>query len=178
MLLDLWSIVQWYLRPFIKWFLRQTTRLCELQRICYGEKLGASRTCGVEKSLLLSRTRDIKDIVSQWDEAATQRRFIPQNFIALVDPALATIIKVKNINPKAHSPFISSFRRSVQQIWMYKQLLQEVEQLRTTAFDSSNDEHEEKLLSLWAKLVPDQILESRVTKQWQFIGFQVIKIVE
>ena len=37
-------------RPAIKWFLRQTTRLCELQRICYGEAPGAHRTCAVGKS--------------------------------------------------------------------------------------------------------------------------------
>ena len=36
-------------RPAIKWFLRQTTRLCELQRICYGETPGAHRTCAVGK---------------------------------------------------------------------------------------------------------------------------------
>ena len=38
-----------YFRPLVKWFLRQTTRLCELQRICYGEAAGAARTCGVGK---------------------------------------------------------------------------------------------------------------------------------
>ena len=36
-----------YFRPVIKGFLRLTTRLCELQRICYGEKAGAPRSCGV-----------------------------------------------------------------------------------------------------------------------------------
>ena len=34
-------------RPLVKWFLRQTTRLCELQRICYGETSGAPRTIAV-----------------------------------------------------------------------------------------------------------------------------------
>ncbi len=44
----------WYFRPIIKWFLRQTTRLCELQRICYGELIGAHRTCAVGKILGLA----------------------------------------------------------------------------------------------------------------------------
>ena len=39
--------LSWYLRPLVKWFLRQTTRLCELQRICYGEASGAPRTIAV-----------------------------------------------------------------------------------------------------------------------------------
>ena len=34
-------------RPLVKWFLRQTTRLCELQRVCYGETSGAPRTIAV-----------------------------------------------------------------------------------------------------------------------------------
>ena len=38
-----------YLRPVIKWFLRVTTRLSELQRICYGQSPGAQRTCAVGK---------------------------------------------------------------------------------------------------------------------------------
>ena len=37
-------------RPLVKWFLRQTTRLCELQRICYGETSGAPRTIAVGES--------------------------------------------------------------------------------------------------------------------------------
>ena len=44
---QLYSLVLWYLRPLVKWFLRQTTRLCELQRICYGEPTGAPRTLAV-----------------------------------------------------------------------------------------------------------------------------------
>ena len=48
------TLITWifcYFRPAIKWFLRQTTRLCELQRICYGEAPGAQRTCAVGKFL-------------------------------------------------------------------------------------------------------------------------------
>jgi len=48
-------------RPAIKWFLRQTTRLCELQRICYGEAPGAHRTCAVELSLQQSRSTRIHE---------------------------------------------------------------------------------------------------------------------
>ena len=41
------SVISWYLSPLIKWFLRQATRLCELQRVCYGETGGAPRTIAV-----------------------------------------------------------------------------------------------------------------------------------
>ena len=34
-------------RPFIKWILRRTTGLCELQRTCYCEPSGAPRIHGI-----------------------------------------------------------------------------------------------------------------------------------
>ena len=34
-------------RPFIKWILRRTTGLCELQRTCYCEPGGALRVIGI-----------------------------------------------------------------------------------------------------------------------------------
>ena len=40
-------------RPVIKGFLRVTTRLCELQRVCYGERAGAPRTMAVGESNIL-----------------------------------------------------------------------------------------------------------------------------
>ncbi|CAG9795240.1 unnamed protein product [Diatraea saccharalis] len=169
---NIWSTLQWYLRPFIKWFLRKTTRLCELQRICYGEKPGASRTCAIEKSLLLSRTPCVREIVSYLDSVVYDRRFIPENFREILDPSVSVIMRAKNIKPSLHGPFITSFRNCLEQIWSYKSLVDEVEELRRSQFDSNNPEHEEKLLRLWTLLVPDVKLESRVTKQWQLIGFQ------
>ena len=43
-----WLSLLWLLlRRLRKWVLRRTTRLCELQRICYGEEPGALRTLAV-----------------------------------------------------------------------------------------------------------------------------------
>ncbi|CAG4915219.1 unnamed protein product [Colias eurytheme] len=169
---NLWTVLHWYLRPFIKWFLRKTTRLCELQRICYGDKLGAQRTCNVEKSLMLSRTRDIKEVIAFLDAVVIERRFIPINFDNILNPSISIIIRTKQINTKLHPTFSPTFRYCLQQIWCYRQLLDEVEDLRCTQYDSKNLQHEEKLLTLWKLLQPNELLEDRVTKQWQNIGFQ------
>ncbi|XP_021187754.2 ELMO domain-containing protein 2 [Helicoverpa armigera] len=168
----LWSVLQWYLRPFIKWFLRKTTKLCELQRICYGDKPGAERTRNVEKSLMLSRTRDVQEVVTFLDAVVRERRFVARNFREILDPSINIIVRVKKINPKLHGPFVVSFRRCLEQIWSYKCLVDDVERLRQTQYDSNNDEHENKLLKLWSLLVPHVTLDARVTKQWQYIGFQ------
>ncbi|XP_014370935.2 ELMO domain-containing protein 2 [Papilio machaon] len=170
--LNLWSILEWYLRPFIKWFFRKTTRLCELQRICYGDTSGAARTCNIEKSLMLSRTQNVKEVVSYLDSTVLEKTFVPANFRDILDPSISIILRVKKINPKLHTTFVSSFRRCLEQIWSYRSLLNDVEDLRTLQFDSNNELHEEKLLKLWSLLVPDTPLESRITKQWQHIGFQ------
>ncbi|XP_048007663.1 ELMO domain-containing protein 2 [Leguminivora glycinivorella] len=169
---NIWSVLQWYLRPLIKWFLRKTTGLCELQRICYGDKPGAERTSNVERSLMLSRTKDVKEVVSYLDTIVYQRRFIPSNFPEILNPSVAIVLRVKKINPKLHDLFIVSFRRCLEQIWSYKMLVQDVEEMRKTPYDCMIPDHEEKLLKLWNLLVPNEDLESRVTKQWQYIGFQ------
>lgn len=170
---DLGSFLLYYLRPLIKWFLRKTTRLCELQRICYGDMPGAARTCSVERSLMLSRTRDVKEVVNHLDTVVYERRFTPLNFRDIVSPSVAIILRAKKINPIYHKAFIISFRKCIEQIWSYRSLADEVEDLRKTQFDSNNEEHERRLLQLWSLLVPNEELESRVTKQWQYIGFQV-----
>ncbi|XP_063533122.1 ELMO domain-containing protein 2 [Cydia strobilella] len=171
-LFNVWSVLQWYLRPLIKWFLRKTTRLCELQRICYGDKPGAERSCNVERSLMLSRTEDVKQVVSYLDTVVYERRFVPSNFPEILNPSVAIILRAKKINPKLHDLFIVSFRRCLEQIWSYRMLVQEVEEMRKTPYDCKIPDHEEKLLKLWSLLVPNEDLESRVTKQWQYIGFQ------
>lgn len=169
---NLWSTLHWYLRPIIKWFLRKTTRLCELQRICYGDKAGSQRTSNVEKSLMLSRTRDVIEVVSYLDSLVLERRFCP-NSREVLDQCVAIVLRAKKIKPKLHVPFIVSFRRCLEQIWSYRLLIDDVEEVRKTQFESSNREHEDKLIRLWSLLVPDEALEGRVTKQWQYIGFQV-----
>ncbi|XP_023946214.1 ELMO domain-containing protein 2 [Bicyclus anynana] len=169
---NLWSVFQWYLRPFIKWFLRKTTRLCELQRICYGDKIGAQRSCNIEKSLMLSRTRDVQEVVAFLDAVVKERRFIPTLFSEILDPTVNIIIRVKKINKKLHDSFSPLFRQCLIQIWSYRQLVDEVEELRCTHFDSNDPIHEKKLLRLWGLLMPDRPLEARITKDWQDIGFQ------
>ncbi|KAL6589581.1 ELMO/CED-12 family-domain-containing protein [Neocallimastix sp. 'constans'] len=40
------------------------------------------------------------------------------------------------------------------------------------AYDSNNQEHEDKLMKLWTLLKGDEVLSSRKSEQWQTIGFQ------
>ncbi|KAG8237659.1 hypothetical protein J437_LFUL017553 [Ladona fulva] len=166
-----WSFLYWYLRPLIKWFLRRTTKLCELQRICYGVPSGAQRTLEVEFSLENSRCAEIKRLISDLNQASESNK-LDANGRSIIHYAVYTVCRVKCIDLHIHSQFTKSFGACVQQIWGYRQLLQEVENLRKTSYDSTNPNHEEKLLLLWSLLKPDEQLEARISKQWQEIGFQ------
>lgn len=159
-----------YIRPFIKWFLHTFTRLCELQRLCYGAQAGSSRTKQVERSLELSKSTEIQQLVRELNEAA---EFCSEEELKEF-PARAVVVicRVKNIKPKCHPDFAHLFGACVLQCWSYKRLMHQVERLRAENYDSDNLDHENKLLELWKLLRPNQALDGRISKQWQEIGFQ------
>ncbi|XP_055375288.1 ELMO domain-containing protein 2 [Condylostylus longicornis] len=163
-------LIYYYLRPFIKWFLHQLTRLCELQRLCYGAKLGSHRTRQVERSLQQSKFPAIKIISRELDLQVEYCNF--EEFNVLVKRAVKVVMQAKRIKPQVHPDFGRLFGQCVEQIWGYRKLLFEIERLRTTQYDCENLDHERKLSDLWALLMPNNRLESRITKQWQIIGFQ------
>ncbi|XP_011301872.1 ELMO domain-containing protein 2 [Fopius arisanus] len=168
----LWSLICVYFRPLVKWFLRQTTQMCELQRICYGEPSGAPRALNVERSLRQSRNIDIKVLVSHLDDIASSRGINGRTERKILEEAIRTVLLTKKINPTAHPAFARSFGKCVELIWGYHQLVVECEEKRKVSYDSDNPEHELSLLKLWNLLKPEENLEARVTKQWQDIGFQ------
>lgn len=174
---SIFSLFYTYARPLIKWFLRHFTRLCELQRICYGEESGAKRKKAIEESLCMSRTQRIQDIVKMLDEYVnnengTENKLHEHFHETLVPKTVTIILKVKKIKPKIHPDFGPTLGTCIETIWSYRRLCADIENVRKIPFDNSNLEHEEKLLKLWRLLMPDQSLGARITKQWQDIGFQ------
>lgn len=170
-MLSIFSLIYAYARPFIKWFLRRFTRLCELQRICYGSESGASRKKGVEQSLTLSRQASIKTLIEKLNSSIdnkTSHEFHEQ----LIPYAISIILKTKQIKPKVHPDFSPALATCIETIWSYRRLCADIEAIRQTAYDYENFEHETKLLKLWNLLMPTQPLEKRITMQWQDIGFQ------
>lgn len=168
----LYPLLYAYVRPLVKWFLRRFTRLCELQRICYGYEKGASRKKAIEQSLDLSRMPRIKSIIVTLNDSIT-RRIVPTEFHDDVVPqAVSNISATKRIKAKCHPDFGKLLGPCIESIWNYRRLCAEVDDIRQVPYDNLNDEHEAKLLRLWNLLMPTQPLERRVSKQWQDIGFQ------
>ncbi|XP_065207455.1 ELMO domain-containing protein 1 [Planococcus citri] len=167
----IFSWIYWTCRSFIKVILRRITKLCELQRICYSTLSGADRSLQVEYSLQHSKRTAVRDMIRYMDELSRERR-IRERITEALNYSVILVITCKKINPRIHVQFVKSFSRCLEHIWGYKQLMQEVCVLSRTPYDSENEEHEMKLLKLWNALMPDTPLQSRVSKQWQDIGFQ------
>lgn len=160
------------IRPTIKWILRNLTRLCELQRICYGTERGCQRTRELEWSLQMSRTPAVRTIYDRLMQLADDGRFSKELSSNAVEYAVMGVAYVKKINTQVHREFVRSFRTSMLQMCGYRQLVYEVEAQRKTQFVSQNPIHLGKLLRLWRLLRPDEHLLGPVSKQWTDIGFQ------
>lgn len=176
-MLNIFALFYAYARPLIKWFLRHFTRLCELQRICYGEESGSKRKKAIEECLRLSRTLQIQQVIKALDEYVADEHMSGIKLHSylhdtLVPNTVTTVLKVKRIKPRIHPDFRVSLGTCIETIWSYQRLCADIENIRKTPFDKSNLDHEDKLLRLWRLLMPDQPLNARVTMQWQDIGFQ------
>lgn len=171
-MLSIFSLFYAYARPIIKWFLHRFTRLCELQRICYGCESGAPRKKAVEESLNLSRQPSIKSLIVKLNESITAKDSSHEFHDYMVPYAVSVILTTKQIKAKIHPDFAPALATCIETIWSYRRLCADIEEIRRTAFDSDNDDHERKLMKLWHLLMPTQPLEARITKQWQDIGFQ------
>uniref|UniRef100_A0AAZ3Q9Q9 ELMO domain-containing protein n=1 Tax=Oncorhynchus tshawytscha TaxID=74940 RepID=A0AAZ3Q9Q9_ONCTS len=179
-----------FLRYWLKWFIRQVTGKCELQRICAGYKPGAPRTTKAEYSLKNSKSKLLRaavdveedglekhlDLVMREKNVKTQRDptsvLLPFTvlFIFYIDYFIWYVLmtNVCLFGPR----FKVNLKLCLLQITGYRNLFTSVEELRKENFDSDKVQHEEMLLKLWDLLMPGVKLESRVTKQWGDIGFQ------
>lgn len=147
-----------FLRGWIKWFFRQLSGRCELQRICYRHKTGATRALAIEYSLTASKNAVLCSAVKVSE---------PE-----VEKTAEEIMHVKKINPSTNPTFAPVLQACLLQISGYHALTKEVEEIRKQRYDSENKTHEEALLKLWALLMPEVTLKARITKQWGDIGFQ------
>ncbi|XP_077984268.1 ELMO domain-containing protein 2-like [Glandiceps talaboti] len=146
-----------FLRGMFKWILHKFTGACELQRICSNYEAGAKRTKKIESSLRCSRTATVK-------KALTNE--------VNIDEAVGNIILIKGIDIKLDPGFAPALRVCLTQIHGYKKLINEIESLRKTRYSSDDPGHENTLMQLWNLLMPNNKLESRISKQWSDIGFQ------
>jgi len=155
-----------WLRPGVKWLLRRTTRLCELQRICYATGPGAERGLAVELCLERSRAPAVLGATARLDEVAARGALCRRE----LQRAACAVLLAKRVDTRLHSRFQAQLEWSLSTIWGYRQLLAELRCLRKTPV--SWETHGDTLRQLWRLLMPDTVLEADLSPRWGDIGFQ------
>ncbi|CAH1777094.1 unnamed protein product [Owenia fusiformis] len=131
----------------------------KLQRSCCNGKYSCGmRAYKVEKSLQHSKTPGLK------------RLLVEDNIN--IDHAVEEILLIKSVSPEVYPQFGHALKTCLCQICGYRQLIQQLEIIRKTKYSSENHQHEAMIMQLWETLMPNEPLESRISKQWQEIGFQ------
>lgn len=163
------SMIYVLIRCLIKSFLRKTTKLCELQRICYANNFGSNRSKSVEYSITNSRSKVLRKIDTELTRLASTQ--LLTNKWILFEKAIEATVVEKRINTKIHIDFIPSYRICLVHIYGYKQLVQQIQSMRAVSYDTKDRSHQKMLESLWTQLM-DQPLNGLISKQWSDIGFQ------
>ena len=185
--MSLWQTVVsflWFniIRPLVKGFLRRTTGLCELQRICYGTSGPfADRCIRIQQSLMSSRSKTIgrvteklirlPDLRSITSLATLVSSIKPEAEAELVIFAVEAICVEKNVKPEVHAEFVSSLETCLFKLYFYKIMGEEAVWLTKQPFDKDKSEDVKLLLNLWNKLMDDNETDIR-KPDWPAIGFQ------
>ncbi|KAI8336785.1 ELMO/CED-12 family-domain-containing protein [Chlamydoabsidia padenii] len=118
------------------------------------------------------------DVVFQVDRSIlystqldTERRQL-ESKDCLIDELTRSILVKKRFPGTLSSPQARVLRGCLLQIAATYQLTRDINERAHTKYDSTDNLHEQKLLKLWAYLMPETELESRLTRQWGEIGFQ------
>lgn len=91
-----------------------------------------------------------------------EENFQLKESICDIDSIKGSIIQKKRVPVDLHVNLLNA----LQVIYASNQLLNSINDSISTKYDSNNKEHEDKLLQLWNKLMPNKSLQSRITKQW------------
>ncbi|XP_046853838.1 ELMO domain-containing protein 1-like [Xenia sp. Carnegie-2017] len=151
------SLFYWY-HSFIKWIYHFITGRCELERICYNIKCRVTCNLQIENSLLNSKSKVLNEILTTTNID--------------INKVVQDVLNVKKIDADKSLVFIERFSKCVVQISGYIDLIDLLGKKTKIVFSCDNAEHEKKLLQLWSLLMPDTVLESRLSSQWGEIGFQ------
>jgi len=82
------------------------------------------------------------------------------------------LIQEKEIKPAKDPEFIARINSILNPMCEINKITKEAHDLKKTLYDSSNSEHEERLMLLWSTLQPDRQLDARRSEMWADIGFQ------
>jgi len=147
----------------IKYILGKLSNSSELLRLCKNEKLRETRM-----------TYRIDQVLFYSNKLKNERLKLLNGTKEQLDEAYEEILRKKKfyINEVEKRKEAQVFLKCVLRLKETYDLQDVLVKRANVAYDSSNKEHEAKLLELWTLLKGDEKLIARKSEQWQSIGFQ------
>lgn len=139
----------------IDWVAWRVSGQHKIQRICKTMK-GVEKMRSIELCFKNSRYEALQDY---------------RNYTAARELS-NSLIQEKEIKPAKAPEFIARINSILNPMCEINKITKEALVMRRTLYDTSNPEHEERLLLLWRLLQPEQELDARHTAMWGDIGFQ------
>ncbi|CAH8567492.1 unnamed protein product [Schistosoma bovis] len=138
---------------------RLVTGRCELSRIIADCPKGAPRTVRIENSLRNSKNKSIQNglLLGKCTDAKSH---------------VQLVISAKRIDLKDQPNFPTDYLYCISQINSYRELINTLDALKCTAFNSDDHYHFELLSRLWICLDSQNELSSHNGEKWTLLGFQ------
>jgi len=147
----------------IKYIFGKLSNSSELLRICQNERLRETKL-----------TYRIDQILFYSNKLKTERMKLLNGTKEQLEEAYEQILRKKkfynNDNKKINESNV--LMKCVLRLKETYDLQEVLTKKANIAYDSNNQEHENKLMELWTLLKGDEVLSSRKSEQWQTLGFQ------
>jgi len=147
----------------IKYVLGKLSNSSELLRICQNEKLRETKM-----------TYRIDQILFYSNKLRTERMKLLNGTREQLEEAYEQILRKKKFydNNTEKTTEAKVLLKCILRLKETYELQDILTKKANIAYDSNNQEHEDKLMELWTLLKGDEKLNSRKSEQWQTIGFQ------
>jgi len=147
----------------IKYVFGKLSNSSELLRLCQNDKLRETKM-----------TYRIDQVLFYSNKLKNERMKLLNGTKEQLDEAYEQILRKKKfyINNTEKKEEAKILMKSVLRLKETYDLQDVLTKRANIAYDSNNQEHEDKLMELWRLLKGDEVLTSRKSEQWQTIGFQ------
>ena len=115
----------------------QPGKLVELQKNCFNERLGAPRTCSVETTLSRIRTESIQQAYNNLEDIVSCKIDDDNKVEVAISNLVKTVLEAQKTETQLHIEFGQTLHDCSKQIWGYRRLRYDLEELRATPYDDS-----------------------------------------
>lgn len=170
----LWNVIyNKYLYYIFKCIVHIYTGKCGIERIIESPSIFPEKVLAIEQQCVRSKNCEINQLFDNFNGSAhkfpvvTTLRSAHKHYDA--ELAVTVIQRAKNLFSIIT---IEHLRLCLKASCKYQTGIRAIEKLRRESFDDSKSEHTSLLETLWCNLGSPEIEYSRISKNWQLLGFQ------